>query len=170
MVKVIDSTQSNIAIEARLMKHVVVPEDKTQCWIWTAATHKYGFGVFTVQLKGKISNSLFPAARVLYWLTYGDFDPSMSVMRDKCDNPLCVNPSHMKLVPPDQVSPAKYARLGPRMKQKVATNHWRSKLTEDQVRYIRSSPLSHTELAAELNVPYIVVYNIRRGHTYKSVV
>lgn len=168
--RTIDTDQSKSAILDRLMKYVIVPEDKTQCWIWTAAKHKRGFGLFAINLKGKTAGTMLPAARVLFWLTYGDFDPDLNVMRDKCDNPLCVNPTHMTLLDHGTVRKVKAKKLGVRMKASVGAGHYKATFTEDQVRYIRSSKLTTTELAAELNVSYNNIYNVKSGKTYKSIV
>jgi hypothetical protein len=60
------------------------------CWIWTAAKTTQGYGLI---VDGK---QRLQAHRVSFMLHKGRI-PRKMVVRHKCDNPLCVSPSHLEL-------------------------------------------------------------------------
>jgi hypothetical protein len=60
-----------------------------ECWNWTAAKDRNGYGRFHV---GKSHNSAMLAHRVAYGLATGE---SPEAVCHRCDNPSCCNPSHL---------------------------------------------------------------------------
>lgn len=62
------------------------------CWEWTKHFNNRGYGRFTVHRPGGQRLQLL-AHRVAYALTSGD--PGALVVRHKCDNPPCCNPTDL---------------------------------------------------------------------------
>jgi len=68
-------------------------KDPTECWEWTAALHRLGYGQFRVGGKyGKIVAS----HRVAMALTDDNFDEAKHCLH-RCDNRRCCNPMHIWL-------------------------------------------------------------------------
>ncbi len=58
------------------------------CWKWQASSFKYGYGKF------RISNSDYGAHILSLW-SYSNEAPEGRFCLHKCDNPSCLNPSHL---------------------------------------------------------------------------
>jgi hypothetical protein len=66
------------------------PDD---CWPWTGATQRAGYGAFGLGL----GRHMRVASRLAYsWHNSIPIPPGL-VVRHKCDNPPCVNPDHLEL-------------------------------------------------------------------------
>lgn len=63
--------------------------NKGNCWEWTGKKTKYGYGIF-----GFLGESY--AHRVSWVIHNGEIPKEMFVLH-KCDNPSCLNPSHLYL-------------------------------------------------------------------------
>ena len=58
------------------------------CWVWTASLLKTGYGCI------RINKTTFRAHRIAYEIAVGPI-PDGALLRHTCDNPKCVNPSHL---------------------------------------------------------------------------
>lgn len=132
------------------------------CWLWTGARgNNYGHGSITVRrANGKHSPAF--AHRVAWELAHGPIADGQSVLHS-CDNPRCVNPSHLFLG--TQSANLKDAASKGRL-HVPRPLHARRKLSEVQVaaiRGLRSSGVTLAEIAARFGVTASCVSQIALG-------
>lgn len=75
-----------------------ISPDGTQCWLWTGATHRSGYGIFAV---GREAGRLrVYAHRFAYQLTYGPIPPDVKQLDHRCRNGSlgCVRPEHLRVL------------------------------------------------------------------------
>lgn len=61
-----------------------------ECWEWNYHKLPFGYG------QTRIGAVAYYSHQIQYFLTYGAYDRSL-LIRHKCDNPSCCNPSHLSL-------------------------------------------------------------------------
>lgn len=138
------------------------------CWEWQGAKRPTGYGNCW---NGKFAEG---AHRVSYRLFRGPIPEGINVCH-KCDNPPCVNPLHLFLgSQKDNIYDMH--RKGRNEKLLKATHasdetHQVSKLTNDDVRFIRNSGLSIEQLQVALNfkVRRLAIVRAKVGETYRGV-
>lgn len=132
----------------------VSPEPNSGCWLWMLHLDKKGYG--------KIQRSCFKpifgginllAHRYSYFLHYGIVPPADMKVCHKCDVTSCVNPDHLFLA-------TQYENVQDCIRKGRWTN---TKLTDDQVNYIRSSTETYRELAERYGVSRSLINMIRLG-------
>lgn len=120
-----------------------------ECWTWTAATGRGGYGVL------RANNKQQRAHRYSYELHYGPVPNGLWVLH-RCDNPPCVRPDHLFLgTVRDNVADmdAKGRRVAP-----AGTANTMAKLTESDILTIRklvAEGIPQKELSA--------IYGVSRG-------
>lgn len=135
--------------------------DPAECWNWNAGTDKDGYGKFW-------TGSKHSRAHIFSWnLHYGPI-PDGELVCHHCDNPSCVNPSHLFLG-----SPATNTRDAIRKgRMRYGENHGRAKLTDDNVIEIAERlnyGETQTDLAKEFGVVVGTIGHIHHRRTWKSV-
>lgn len=156
-----------------------------ECWIWTGAKLKAGYGKFTVA-----HQTWTLAHRVAYEIAFGPIPGSLFVCHH-CDNPSCVRPEHLFAgTPSDNMRDCSNKGRNPvhqnpdcvlrgdRHPYRINPNlHARgervggSKLTWEKVREIRRlSSNGHTraELARQFSITAVMVSRIARGINWKE--
>ena len=104
-------------------------DNSGDCWQWIAATNPQGYGIF--QLGGRAQRAHRLA---LMWHLGLEEIPQHKQVLHHCDNPGCVNPEHLYLGTPKDNGRDKVRRN----RSARGEHNGRSKLTDDQVRAIRT--------------------------------
>lgn len=123
------------------------------CWNWTAAKHNYGYGHFS------IGGEIKKAHKLSYQHFKGEIADGLCVCH-KCDNPSCVNPSHLWLGTHAENMDDRDAKG--RNVNHVGETHGNSKLTEQDVRAIRADTRTYREIGADYGIVKSQVGFIKR--------
>ncbi|KKN92451.1 hypothetical protein LCGC14_0209420 [marine sediment metagenome] len=127
------------------------------CWEWQAVCFPDGYGAF--RLKGSMQG----AHRVSYAMGH-DIPKGMCVLHT-CDNRLCVRPSHLFL----GTKADNMADRDAKGRQARGVHNGKAKLTEAQVRSIRSDLRSLRVIAEDYEVFHTTIGCIKRRETWKHV-
>jgi hypothetical protein len=123
------------------------------CHLWIKSKDRYGYGKLSTMRKSV-------QAHRFAWEFYNQQKiPEKMVVMHMCNNKSCVNPEHLKLG--TQKENSFHAVLTGQ--SNVA------RLNADQVRVIKSSPLSSKELALAFGVTFSCIDDIRKGNTWKHI-
>lgn len=148
------------------------------CWIWTASVRSNGYGQFRYFGKPVVANKVA-------LLLNGTVIPDGIFCCHKCDNPICVNPSHQFLgTHQDNMSDCvKKGRLRPqnglaaikRTPRPIMPRgeaNAQSKLLTDQVREILRTPKSYGSgrvLARKFGVTEQCIWSVRSRTVWKHI-
>jgi len=144
----------------RFWKKVEINSQDT-CWMWLAATKEGGYG----KIMGN-DGHFYLAHRVAYEMLIGVI-PAGMLLCHRCDNPGCVNPSHMFIG--TQADNLKDMRAKGRGNPPRGTRHPKARLTEQLVSQIRSDHRSHRQLAKVLGISKSAIGMAKAGLTWKHV-
>lgn len=136
--------------------------DKNECWNFTGNITSHGYGRFWLKKKE------YQAHRIIAHILIKPLMSEKDVVAHKCDNPRCVNPDHLFIT----THAGNSADRDAKGRGVTGENSPLSKLTADQVRYIRhlyQTGTSMGEIAKHLPVTYGAVQAIVRGRTWKNL-
>lgn len=136
------------------------------CWLWLACRAKTGYGRF------RLSGHTFNASHLSALMKHGIPPEDKYAACHKCDNPPCVNPSH--LFWGDDRDNVLDASCKKRLKhQRVpifqGEGNPQAKLTDRLVRRIRSSNKTQQQLADELGVSRSLIGYVRQRKIWSHV-
>lgn len=143
------------SLKDRLMLHT--DTTSSQCWLWTGAKDKRGYG--KINVAGR-----YVQTHRASWAEFKG-DPGSRFVCHHCDTPACINPEHLFLGSAqdnsdDMVQKDRQAK-GPAMPH--------TKLTEDLVRLIRADKKSCRSWAAEAGTTPMAIWNARNRKTWKHI-
>lgn len=153
-------------LRSRFWAKVDTSGGEGSCWKWNGAKLRAGYGVFQVIDGLKEGGTTYKAHRVAFVLEHGPVPVGMFICH-RCDNPACVNPSHLfagsaAANVADKVAKNRQARgplLGPD-----------KKFSDQQIRDIRSDHRSQTAIGRAYGVSQGTIGKILRRERYKHVV
>ena len=152
--------QNHAPLEERFWRYVE-KRNPDECWPWTAKIERNGYG--RIQVGGKGSPQI-GAHRLSFRIANG-FDPQ--VVMHSCDNPVCVNPAHLKAGTYRENMADMDAKGRRRTVVPLGTAHPKAKLDPDKVRFIRAHPeMSHAALARMFSVGATTIRSIRDGKNW----
>lgn len=139
------------------------------CWLWTACRSPKGYGQFGLRVDGKFK--ITAAHRVAYLLFVGEIPDGLHVLH-RCDNPQCVNPSHLFLgTNADNVADRVKKNRSAVM---IGSKNSNAKLTVADVQNIRQmlkyKVKSRTQIASDYGVSYPTISHIATRISWKDVV
>lgn len=154
---------SRISVLERFMKKIKVDE-VSGCWEWQGSTNNEGYGWFSYEGHARLAH------RVSFLLFKGAIPKIHSDVCHKCDNRCCVNPEHLFTgTRSDNMMDASRKNRIHLIAPQKGSCHPNSKLTEDNVRFIKGSSLSTVELGQMFSVDKSSIGLIRRGRTWRHV-
>ncbi len=154
-----------VSQEDRFWNKISVAENTNDCWPWRGTLNNKGYPQCGFKIKGKRFALPYRIAYLLHYKT----DPESFNVCHKCDNPLCCNPNHLFLGTQQEnmLDCSKKNRIS------YGENHPHSKLTEDNVRFIRNNYSNVTkqlyDFASKFNVSFSTIYDVVKYRTWRRV-
>lgn len=146
------------------------PPSEDSCWEWTGTRNSAGYGV--IDCTNKNGRDRLRAHRVAYTMFVGDISDDL-VVRHRCDNPPCCNPSHLLLgtKADNSADMVQRQRQGERPAPKGQA-HYRAVLTDEDVVLIRElgeQGWTQQALADRFGVCQTSVWRILRRKTWRHI-
>lgn len=135
-------------------------EKTPTCWLWTGWKLNTGYGETSLRQR-KIT-----VHRLSYIWAYGEI-PKGKLIMHTCDTPLCVRPDHLRV----GTDATNHADMVSKMRHTWGAKNKHAKLTEDQVREIRTlrGQLTHREIAARYGVSQPTINALLVGRTWRYI-
>jgi hypothetical protein len=151
-------------INSRMLARFWSKVDKSTpegCWLWTGTRTRYGY--FYIG-----NHRMMKAHRFSWILSNGPIPNGMCILH-RCDNPPCLNPSHLWIGTQAQNVQDMRSKGRERHRGAKGEAHLGSKLTTEKVLKIRQDPRTEVAIAAEYGVNRATIGSIRRRENWKHV-
>lgn len=157
--KVVQKQYHGLTLKERFERYVI---KRDGCWEWSGSTDARGYCRLNVNGTPQLAH------RISFRLHFGDFPDEMTICH-KCDNPTCTNPEHLFLGTQATNVADMHQKGRARKRGKKGDDHHAAKLTDADVRLIRSSSEPTTALATRFNVSRPTIHAILVGKTWTHV-
>jgi hypothetical protein len=143
-----------------------VPEPNSGCWLWLGSQRgSMGYGSIKIKGKNVVSH------RYSWEIHYGEI-PYLSLVCHTCDNPACVNPSHLFLGShkdnrADMFKKGRQNCKGPTTLK--GESNPSAKLSQLQADEIRKSGMKINDLTKKYGVSRSTVFRIRNGKLWNQL-
>jgi len=141
-------------------------KSESECWPWLGQKLKNGYGRLSLGSKSEGSDG---AHRISWMIANKQKIPAGMFVMHSCDNPVCVNPSHLSVGTPKENTADMIAKGRKRVVAPVGNWNGKAIINEDIVRHIRMSDESHAALARKFNISPNCVRGVRIGRTWSHV-
>lgn len=145
----------------RRLKKMCEPIPVTGCFLFTGYVSQLGYGIIAFRKTKRI-----PAHRASYMVHVGPIPDGMDVCH-KCDVRSCVNPDHL-WIGSHHDNMMDMASKG-RASSRPGEQHPNAILTDDQVRYIRSSGMPRRKLAEMIGVSRRTISDVLKKKSWRHV-
>jgi len=151
-----------MTIKERLLNFCII-DKKSECWNWISSKNEKGYGAISIKNKHCIAH------RESYKIFIGKI-PKKQLVCHRCDNPSCINPSHLFLGN-DKINSDDKIKKG-RLVSSPGSKNGNSKLNEKDVIKIKlkiNKGYNLVALAKEFNVTPESIYYIKNNKTWRHV-
>lgn len=156
---------ADASLDERLARRIDSGLSADECWPWKGSyggvkrATGVGYGKLTV------AGKQLDAHRVAWELHNAQSIPAGFHVMHICDYPPCVNPSHLKLGSNDE----NVNDMVGKRRHTFGERNPQAKLTEDDVRTIRSSSMSVSDLAERFGVNKLTINGVIARRSWKHV-
>ena len=144
----------------------VIPKTQSECWNWNGFKNEDGYGHI-----GVIGYNI--RTHRLSWMIHFGPIPNGVCVCHRCDNPACVNPSHLFLGTVQDNVTDRHLKGRSRGGSQPGESHNMAKLKDDDVRQIfneaRSRSSTQREIAKKYGVTQSAISNILTGKLWRHL-
>lgn len=132
------------------------------CWLWLGSVSS-GYGRFSFKGESVLAH------RVSWFLAHDFYPPKDKEICHSCDNPACVNPSHLWIgTHTDNMKDCKNKRRNSLIRP-VGENHGNARLKDREVIEIRNSSEKGVVLARRYKVSTQLISKVRKNEIWKHL-